>query len=238
MALAQSIGTASAVAYHEGLASTWDGRYASGGFQRRGAFFEAAILPRLRVAGREWVDIGCGSGYFARLLSRTGARVLGVDGSAAMIEAARRLADSEGCAQIGFAVVPSLERLDLDDESVDGCLCLSVLEYLENPQACLAEMARIVRPGGQVAVSAPDRWSPVRRLQSLRHALGSMLGLAQPSYLDSSKNAWTPGELDQMAAACGLASQATAGFDPILPEALRALFAPSLRFAVWIKPQS
>src|SRR5271154_5434949 len=77
-----------AIAYHEGLAAGWTDRYASGGFKRRAAFFTEEVLPRLAPTG-EWLDIGCGSGVFSRLLAGAGAHVLGLDGSQAMIDAAR-----------------------------------------------------------------------------------------------------------------------------------------------------
>ncbi|HEX4199626.1 MAG TPA: class I SAM-dependent methyltransferase [Caulobacteraceae bacterium] len=236
MQAVQTIDIPDAVAYHDSLAADWDRRYASGGFRRRAALFERKVLPRLALDGRRWVDVGCGSGFFARLLARRGASVLGLDGSPAMIEAARAARGAGGHDRLDFAVVPTVERIDLDDASVDGCLCLSVLEYVIRPERCLAEMARITRPGGQIVISAPDRRSLLRRVQGWRLRLARGLGMVGSSYLDSSHTSWTPRELDALGEAHGLVPAIATGFDPIVPRALWTLCAPSLRFVLWKKP--
>jgi len=222
----------SAIAYHEGLAAGWDARYRAGGFRRRARFFETAILPRLATEGRRWIDVGCGSGYFARMLAGRGAEVLGLDGSAAMIEAAWA-ATTTDATPVAFEVVDTVERLPLADASADGCLSLSVLEYLDDPWTCLAEMTRVVRPGGTVVTSTPDPRSVVRRVQGWRRARPDRGNSAD--YLKSSRRCWTPAELEAWAGSCGLVPRFSAGFDPILPRPLWALGAPSLRFAIWSK---
>ena len=74
-----------AVAYHDEIASGWDNRYLRGAFARRAAFFRDRILPQLPREGI-WLDVGCGSGYFSRIMARRGSRVIGYDGSQAMLE--------------------------------------------------------------------------------------------------------------------------------------------------------
>ena len=88
-----SANPAAAIAYHDTLAEGWARRYESGGFKRRAEFFLHEVLPRAAVGGR-WLDVGCGSGVFSRMLATAGAQVTGVDGSAAMIEAARAIPSS------------------------------------------------------------------------------------------------------------------------------------------------
>ena len=88
---AASHSVSQAIGYHDALAEGWTRRYASGGFKRRADFFTSQVLPKTRIAG-EWIDVGCGSGFFSRILASAGANVLGVDGSAPMIAAARAFA--------------------------------------------------------------------------------------------------------------------------------------------------
>ena len=66
-----------AIAYHDHLASGWDQRYRRGGFKRRADFFTNKVLPLVQVGG-DWLDVGCGSGFFSRILAERGAVVTGV----------------------------------------------------------------------------------------------------------------------------------------------------------------
>ncbi|MER7703606.1 methyltransferase domain-containing protein [Kitasatospora sp. NPDC097605] len=103
------------------------------------------------------VDLGCGRGptlaAFARRLP--GARLIGFDRSAESVEAARGLlADHEGGAEIEVADLA--EPLPLPDDSVDAVVSYNVLECLPDPAASLAEIARVLRPGGRAVVAHVD----------------------------------------------------------------------------------
>jgi len=213
-----------AVAYHETLAAGWSGRYASGGFRRRAEFFRAEVLPRLAPAG-DWLDVGCGSGVFSRMLAEAGARVTGLDGSPAMIEAAR--AAGGGRYEVGR--VEDVGRLP---QSFDGALCLSVLEYLAEPQPVLAAISGRLKPGARLALSVPNARSTVRRAQSWLKPLAAAAGRQAFAYLASSRRLWTKAELLRMADAAGLEAEAILGFDPVAPRALWPALSPSLWFLV------
>src|SRR5687768_4920689 len=79
--------------YHDRLAATWDARYLKGSFARRAAFFASEILPELPRDGC-WLDAGCGSGFFARMLASGGRTVIGVDASSEMVAAAKQNTES------------------------------------------------------------------------------------------------------------------------------------------------
>jgi 2-polyprenyl-3-methyl-5-hydroxy-6-metoxy-1,4-benzoquinol methylase len=216
-----------AIAYHESLAAGWTDRYASGGFKRRAAFFTEEVLPRLAPTG-EWLDVGCGSGVFSHLLAAAGASVLGLDGSPAMIEAAR--------ARLGkFAARFEVRRVE-DVASLegvfDGAICLSVLEYLERPEAALAAIAGRLRPGAKLALSAPNRASTLRRTQRILRPLAAAAGSNAFAYLDSSRNLWDRSELQRLAESADLEVKAILGFDPVAPRPFWPLISPSLWFLV------
>ena len=213
-----------AVAYHETLAAGWSGRYASGGFKRRAAFFRSEVLPRLAPTG-DWLDVGCGSGVFSRMLAQAGARVTGIDGSPAMIEAAR--AAGGGCFEVGR--VEDVGRLP---QIFDGALCLSVLEYLDEPARTLAAIVGRLKPGGRLALSVPNSRSTVRRAQNWLKPLAAATGRPAFAYLESSRRLWTEAELRGMAAVAGLETEAILGFDPIAPRPLWRALSPSLWFLV------
>jgi ubiquinone/menaquinone biosynthesis C-methylase UbiE len=100
--------------------------------------------------GGTYLEVGCGTGDDALALSgRFGVAVAGVDLSSAMVEEARRRGLSK-------AHVASADALPFDDARFDGCWADRVLQHLERPEAALAEMARVTRPGGRVVVADPD----------------------------------------------------------------------------------
>ena len=216
-----------AIAYHDGLATGWSGRYASGGFRKRADFFGREVLPFLAPRGR-WIDVGCGSGVFSRILANHGADVLGVDGSSEMIEAAR----AGGGEPAPRYEVRTIKSLEVEPAGCDGVLCLSVIEYLDDPIAGLAILTRLLRPGGALVLSAPNRCSGLRRAQLALRAFTLRGGAKAFDYLACSHNAWSKHELAAFANSGGLDVEAILGFDPVLPSALARYASPSLWFLI------
>lgn len=214
-----------AVAYHERLAAGWSARYASGGMRRRADFFRADVLPRLAPSG-EWLDVGCGSGVFSAMLAFAGARVVGLDGSAAMVDAAR--AHVPG----GRFEVARVEEVGGLGGPFDGAISLSVLEYLDDPPAALAAVAGRLKPGARLCVSLPNSASTLRRAQKLVRPLAERAGVKSLAYLDTSRRLWSRREAEALVSDAGFEVEATLGFDPVAPRALWPLLSPSLWFVV------
>jgi SAM-dependent methyltransferase/glycosyltransferase involved in cell wall biosynthesis len=221
-----------AISFHDRVARDWDAKYASGGFARRASFFTTNIMPEITGTGH-WLDAGCGSGYFSRLLADRGCTVTGVDGSSAMIAAARRLAAETWRGDAArFDVVETVEKLPFADASFGGCLCLSVVEYLKRPDDCLSELARVIAPGGTLVLSVPYRNAPIRLAQKCLLSLTNYRAPWNWQYVTLSSHATTPAELGRWLGAHGFALRKAAGFDAVLPSALWKLVRPSLLFAV------
>jgi 2-polyprenyl-3-methyl-5-hydroxy-6-metoxy-1,4-benzoquinol methylase len=182
-----------AVAYHRELAVGWEQRYTKPAFRARLRVFEECLAGR-DLHGQDWLDAGCGSGTLARYLAEAGARVLAVDAAEEMIAMARELASQDVASrdqssqQLRFTHVATIAHLPLADRSLDGILCSSVLEYVPDPAACLAEFARVLRPGGLLVVSVANRNSLVRRAQVATHRLGRLVGQRWCAFLDYSHN--------------------------------------------------
>ena len=213
---AASHSVSQAIGYHDALAEGWNRRYARGGFKRRADFFTSQVLPTTRIAG-EWIDVGCGSGFFSRILASAGANVLGVDGSAPMIAAARAFA---GAGPTPRYEVTTVEALSSAAGVFDGALLLSVMEYLDDPAASLGVVASLLRPGGTLVLSAPNRHSGLRLAQRSLRALVSKFGSRAFPYLASSRNAWSRTELVALAEAVDFRAKS---FSASIPSR-RALF--------------
>jgi SAM-dependent methyltransferase len=114
------------------------------------------LVARLApTAGERWLDLGCGTGAVAMLAARAGADVTGVDFSPVMIETARRRADDEGLSV--HYTVGDAESVPCGDASFD-VLSSSVGAIFAPDQAAVAgELARLVRPGGRLGLTA---WRP------------------------------------------------------------------------------
>jgi SAM-dependent methyltransferase len=115
------------------------------------------LLPRLRP-GMSLLDVGCGPGTITADLARRLApgRVVGIDASASVIDEARSLAGGAGGGPPVAFEVGDLYRLPFEDGAFDVVHAHQVLQHVASPLAALAEMRRVCRPGGMVAVRDAD----------------------------------------------------------------------------------
>lgn len=121
-----------------------------------------AVFDALEVGlGDEVLDVGCGTGGGVRALATrfpTAGLVVGIDKSETMVAEARArtaAARPGACAPVEFEVADA-HRLPFPDASFDAAYSLRVFEIVGDPRAALAEMARVLRPGGRVVVNGPD----------------------------------------------------------------------------------
>ena len=109
--------------------------------------------------GQRLLDVGCGLGDAARALAADlglAGEIVGVDASAEMIAGARSRARAARC-RIRFAVGDAC-ALDEPDDSFDVVRSERTLQWLTSPEAAVAEMVRVLRPGGLLSLADTD-WS-------------------------------------------------------------------------------
>jgi len=99
------------------------------------------------------LDAGCGSGYGSAELAKTGASVTGADVSGEAVTYAREQFGAQG---IRFVEAPC-ESLPFEPESFDLVTAFEVIEHLERWQELLTEANRVLKPGGVLLVSTPNR---------------------------------------------------------------------------------
>lgn len=119
------------------------------------------VTESLRLAaGDVLLDLACGrGGYGLEVANRTGARLVGVDFSEVAVTNAR-----DQCELLGRTAQFLVGRLDdtgLDPASVDAVMCVDAVQFADPPAAAYAEIRRVLRKGGRVALTC---WEPVDRL--------------------------------------------------------------------------
>lgn len=112
------------------------------GYMRRVLVDELKIDP----PGKKTLDVGCGGGILAEEFARLGCDVTGIDPSEKSIEAARSHARQEGLA-IDYRMGTG-EALPFPDAVFELVYCCDVLEHVEDVGRVVAEIARVLRPGG------------------------------------------------------------------------------------------
>ncbi|MGH2451099.1 MAG: class I SAM-dependent methyltransferase [Candidatus Limnocylindria bacterium] len=124
-------------------------------FHPGGAALTRRLIRFLGVGPGDTVaDVACGPGESSLQLAReAGCRVFGIDLSSESIEAAWRAAEETGLAASVSFVVGDAEALPLEDASVDGVLCECSLCTFPDKRAAAAELSRVLKPGGRLALS-------------------------------------------------------------------------------------
>ena len=114
--------------------------------------------------GRDVLDLGCAGGFMAEALAARGARVTGIDPAEGAINAARAHARTQGL-RIGYNEGVG-EALPYDAACFDAVVCVDVLEHVADLHKVMAEVARVMRPGGMFLFDTINR-NPLARLATI-----------------------------------------------------------------------
>ena len=192
------------------------------------AFDAIAELQELKAVAARWVsagmrvlDVGCGFGLETLRLARRiapGGAVVGIDKSAEFIGEARRRAATAGL-EIAFDVGDA-DALPYPDGAFDHARAERLLIYLTDPGRAVAEMRRVVRPGGSLAFIEPDFGTTTINLADRAPVRRVMAHEADTAVAQS----WLPGPLQAMLAAAGLREVAVATRVLIFPQDLAAAY--------------
>jgi SAM-dependent methyltransferase len=136
------------------------------------------VAPLLDAAGvrsgTRMLDVACGPGRCAAAAAARGAVALGLDAAVGMVALARARYP-----EIEFRHGDA-ERLALGDASFDAVVAGFVVNHLPRPEKALVEFARVLRPGGRVAVTVWDRPERMRLLGVLAEAVERTDGVRDP----------------------------------------------------------
>ena len=120
----------------------------------------------LELMARRWslsevksiLDVGCGVGHWGRCLAPLlpgDCALTGIDRELQWVDEAKKRSAVLGNRPVSF-VQGDAERLPFADESFDMVTCQTVLIHLKDPRVALAEMIRVLRPGGLLAIAEPN----------------------------------------------------------------------------------
>jgi phosphatidylethanolamine/phosphatidyl-N-methylethanolamine N-methyltransferase len=141
-------------------------------FGRRRAAAAANRLPGLQV-----LEAGVGTGL-ALPIYAPGKRITGIDLSSEMLTLARKRVTDEGLSNVDALLEMDAEATDFEDGAFDIAVAMFVASVVPNPRLLLAEMRRVVRPGGHIlfvnhfAATKGPRWWIERAMGPASRALG------------------------------------------------------------------
>ena len=163
----------------------WD-RIAEG-YAKKPVSNQAAYEEKLRITrgyfrpDMDLLEFGCGTGTTALLHAPHVTHIRATDISAKMIEIAKGKAEAQGITNVTFEQ-SSIEGLVVADVSIDIVLAMSILHLLEDMDAMLAKVQRMLKPGGllvssTVCLGDSLLWNPVIRIIGpIRRPIGPMIG--------------------------------------------------------------
>ncbi|HVU73923.1 MAG TPA: class I SAM-dependent methyltransferase [Mycobacteriales bacterium] len=120
--------------------------WASGIEPQMQPFFDALLDALGPIEGLRHLDAGCGAGLLLARSAARGASVSGVDAAAGLLEVAQERTPS------AHLETGDIEALPFPDGSFDVVTAVNAIQYAVDPVAAVAELARVCRPGGRVAI--------------------------------------------------------------------------------------
>lgn len=150
------------------------------------------LMPRMlamvgEVAGKKVLDLGCGEGGYTRELARLGADVTGVDGSARLIEIAKKRRDAAGV-RAHILQANASEMPQVESASFDLVVAPMSLMDVEDYPGAVSEVWRVLRPGGTLAMSITHPCFSARVAQWVRGAGDGLEVFAVDRYFE--RGAW------------------------------------------------
>jgi 2-polyprenyl-6-hydroxyphenyl methylase / 3-demethylubiquinone-9 3-methyltransferase len=172
------------------------------------------VEERAKLRGARVLDVGCGGGLLCEALVRAGAEVTGIDLAEGMIEVAK-LHAAEQSLNIDYRVADA-ELVAADHTGAfDVVTCMEMLEHVPSPDATVATLAQLVKPGGSVFISTINR--------NLKSFLLAIVGAEYvmnliPRGTHEYERLIRPAELAAWGRAAGLSLRDVAGldFNPLL----------------------
>jgi ubiquinone/menaquinone biosynthesis C-methylase UbiE len=157
------------VGWHSSIASTFDSKYCrSRTFVERYGIWTRLVArysdPKSRV-----LDVGCGTGVFSFFAAKHNREVIGVDGSDEMIAVCRRKIMDGEFRNVSFLRTDVMSLHDVVSGKMDLIICSSVLEYLDDVHGAIRVIVSLLKEGGILLCSMPNKSSLYRFVERLTY---------------------------------------------------------------------
>lgn len=182
-----------AVEWHSHIADDFSGKYSvKPAFVERMSIWRELIEETFSTDDCI-VDLGCGGGQFSMIAAKVCREVLSIDGSNEMLELCRENAAQLGLQNIKFKSI-DLNKLESDlIGTFDGVILSSVVEYLDDLNGFMEKVSLILKPGGKVIISMPNRLSIYRLFETFCFRL-----TGRPAYRNFVKNILSEGQFSKL----------------------------------------
>jgi SAM-dependent methyltransferase len=213
-------------AHFDSTASYWDGVYRGGSLQ--GLIYrlrQAVVLDNVDAAQLSLrapvLEIGCGAGHLTVELASRGLQIDAVDASQAMVDATAGRAAQAGVGEKVTVGPADVHALPFDAGRFDLVVAVGVIPWLHSPGDAVQEMARVLRPGGEIILTADNRaritsFTDPRAILALSPLKRAWVALRRRSGLASSRLDF-PSRIDRLLTEGGLrpVGRRTVGFGPL-----------------------
>lgn len=136
--------------FYESFADQFDSRMNKYDLHKRLAVVFDELLGSHSLGGKTLLDAGCGTGWFSQRAVERGARVTSMDlGEKLLGEVAKKCASER--------VVGSILAIPFQDRSFDYVISSEVVEHVPDPFKAIAELHRVLKPGGILVITTPNR---------------------------------------------------------------------------------
>jgi 2-polyprenyl-3-methyl-5-hydroxy-6-metoxy-1,4-benzoquinol methylase len=180
--------------FHSEIADRFFEKYAQHpDFQERFEVWTSAMKKYIS-SGSRVIDWGCGPGVFSLFLAKNGCQVFGLDGADNMISICQETARASKLSNIWF----EKQHFPLDSipdrfEKQDAIISSSVLEYIPEFEKTVEQISFLLKSGGFLLVSVPNRPSFFRFLEATRFQFSG-----KPAYFQFVKNRFSPAEFHEI----------------------------------------
>jgi 2-polyprenyl-6-hydroxyphenyl methylase / 3-demethylubiquinone-9 3-methyltransferase len=114
------------------------------------------VADRVKLSGARVLDVGCGGGLLCESMFQAGAKVTGIDLAEGMVEVAK-LHAAEQSLPIEYRLADAETLAATQAGAFDVVTCMEMLEHVPHPDATVATLATLVKPGGSVFISTINR---------------------------------------------------------------------------------
>jgi 2-polyprenyl-3-methyl-5-hydroxy-6-metoxy-1,4-benzoquinol methylase len=137
--------------FYDSISDIWAKKINNSETNKRIKVIFNELLSKKDINNKKFLEVGCGLGYFSNKAYKLGANVTGIDIGPKLVSINKKLTPR------GKFFVSSASKLPFKDQTFDVVLSTEVIEHVENQKTALREMSRVLKSGGILVITTPNR---------------------------------------------------------------------------------